>query len=181
MKLMAERRTRLSLAVRLAGADAARPMPADALQVRLSGASGAPLTHHAGYWLIMNAKPGKQTLCWTSARHVDGQLSVQVDPAPPHAPVIELALETPPPTTLALASLVRGRVGRSYRQVLALQGGKPPFHFSVEGLPPGLVLRQAAGTIEGVPSRRGTYDVALAVRDVNGTQDQKRYRLRVTA
>lgn len=181
MKLVAERRTRLSVAVRLADGAAPHLLPGDELRLRLSGASREPLTHCAGYWLILNATPGKQTLSWTCTHYQDGQLSVQVDPLLPSAPVVELTLVPLPPVSFALASLARSRVGRSYRQPLALQGGKLPFHYTATGLPPGLFVRQATGTIEGTPTRRDSYEVTLGVSDVDGTNDRKTFRLSVTA
>jgi hypothetical protein len=179
--LMVEHRTRLSVVVRLAAGAPTQQLPADEVHLSISGASGEPLVHRPGYWLFMNVPPGKQTLTWTSTHHQDGQLAIEVEPDAPSAAIVEFALTPAAPAAFALASLPRGHVGKPYRQPMALKGGKAPFRYAATGLPPGLVVRQAAGTIEGTPTARGSRQVTLTVTDINGTHDSRTFGLRVVA
>ncbi|MBQ7544865.1 MAG: putative Ig domain-containing protein [Synergistaceae bacterium] len=61
-------------------------------------------------------------------------------------------------------SLPSGKVGESYNASLAATGTKP-VTWSVEGLPEGLTLDEAAGTISGVPSEVFSGDVTVRVEN----------------
>ena len=63
---------------------------------------------------------------------------------------------------------VVGQNGQAGFQPFA-QGGTPPYKFSVSGLPPGLTMDPATGTISGVATAAGTYDIALDLTDAKGT------------
>src|ERR1035438_221427 len=55
-------------------------------------------------------------------------------------------------------SLPGGAVHQSYNAVLAVQGGKSPYHFSVASgvLPPGLTMNPKTGAFTGTPDRKST-------------------------
>jgi hypothetical protein len=71
-------------------------------------------------------------------------------------------------TTLAVPSAV---AGTNYLATLAGQGGQPPYVWSLApsspGMPPGMVLF-SDGTMGGVPTAPGTYDVTVRMSDVGG-------------
>ena len=57
-----------------------------------------------------------------------------------------------------------GTVSESYNAVLAVGGGKFPYHFSVKtgALPPGISLNPATGSFSGKPTSAGTFSFELA-------------------
>jgi hypothetical protein len=68
--------------------------------------------------------------------------------------------------TITTASpLPNGAVGVSYAQVLAATGGTPPYTWSAKGLPGGLTLDAASGTLSGTPTASGTQTIAVTVTD----------------
>ncbi len=60
-----------------------------------------------------------------------------------------------------------GSTDESYNAVLAINGGRPPYHFSVKtgALPPGLTLNPSTGTFSGKPTTPGTYSFEVIVTD----------------
>lgn len=59
----------------------------------------------------------------------------------------------------------------TYRQRLSAQGGVKPYSWAIlsGGLPPGLILENAAGEISGLPSAAGSYSFTARVTDSVGT------------
>ena len=60
-----------------------------------------------------------------------------------------------------------GTVSQSYNAVLAVGGGKFPYHFSVKtgALPPGIRLNPATGSFSGKPTSAGTFSFEVIVTD----------------
>ena len=60
-----------------------------------------------------------------------------------------------------------GTVRESYNAVLAVGGGKLPYHFSVKtgALPPGISLNPATGSFSGKPTSAGTFSFEVIVTD----------------
>src|SRR6267378_1256202 len=60
-----------------------------------------------------------------------------------------------------------GKVSESYNAVLAVGGGKFPYHFSVKtgALPPGISLNPTTGSFSGKPTKAGTFSFEVIVTD----------------
>src|ERR1700686_1659196 len=60
-----------------------------------------------------------------------------------------------------------GTVSESYNAVLAVGGGKFPYHFSVKtgALPPGISLNPTTGSFSGKPTSAGTFSFEVIVTD----------------
>jgi Putative Ig domain len=64
-------------------------------------------------------------------------------------------------------NLPAGTVSESYNAVLAVGGGKFPYHFSVKigALPPGISLDPTTGSFSGTPTSAGTFSFEVIVTD----------------
>ena len=64
-------------------------------------------------------------------------------------------------------SLPAGTVNQSYNAVLAVSGGRSPYHFSVKtgALPPGISLSPATGALSGTPTTAGNFSFEVIVTD----------------
>ncbi|HJS96623.1 MAG TPA: putative Ig domain-containing protein, partial [Solirubrobacteraceae bacterium] len=70
-------------------------------------------------------------------------------------------------------SLPSGQAGSAYNATLGATGGTPPLSWSVTGLPPGLSLAPASGTLSGTPRAAGGYAVEVTVTDRYGSRAAK--------
>ena len=61
--------------------------------------------------------------------------------------------------------LPSGTPGQPYSQTLSAQGGAPPYSWSAAGLPSGLSIDPATGTISGTSTAAGTFSVTVTVTD----------------
>ncbi|HYL99069.1 MAG TPA: putative Ig domain-containing protein, partial [Blastocatellia bacterium] len=77
--------------------------------------------------------------------------------------------------TIQTAAISAAQVGTAFNQQLSAAGGTPPYTWSVlgSGLPAGLSLNPATGTISGTPSQPGTFALALKVTDSASQISQK--------
>jgi len=69
---------------------------------------------------------------------------------------------------LALPSnLPSASIGKAYRAVLSVNGGRAPYHFAVSQgtLPSGLALNVHTGNIAGIPTQAGTFELSISVSD----------------
>jgi len=83
-----------------------------------------------------------------------------------------------PPAPLAISgTLPYGQTGTAYAATLGASGGVPPYEWSAAGLPAGLGLDPASGTISGTPTQSGTFAVTVSVGDRTGAMDEARYDL----
>src|SRR5882762_6066524 len=77
-----------------------------------------------------------------------------------------------------------GTVSESYNAVLAVGGGKFPYHFSVKtgALPPGVSLNPATGSFSGKPTKAGTFSFEVIVTDApNLDQGHKAFAIDVSS
>ena len=77
-----------------------------------------------------------------------------------------------------------GTVSESYNAVLAVGGGKFPYHFSVKtgALPPGISLNPTTGSFSGKPTSAGTFSFEVIVTDSpNLDQGNKTFAIGVSA
>ncbi len=86
---------------------------------------------------------------------------------------------TAPTLVLAPAAggLPGGTVGTAYSQTLSASGGNAPYTYSATGLPAGLTLDPATGTISGTPTQDGSYTVTVSVTDANGATGTATYTI----
>jgi hypothetical protein len=71
----------------------------------------------------------------------------------------------------------QGTVGISYNTVLTVTGGTSPYSFSGSGLPSGLTLSKAAGSITGTPKSSGTFPVTVTATDSGSNQVQANFSI----
>jgi hypothetical protein len=83
-------------------------------------------------------------------------------PTPTPAPT-----PVPNPLSITTTSLAAATVGSAYSTPVAASGGTTPYTFSASGLPSGLTIASATGTISGTPAANtaGTVSVDLTVTD----------------
>jgi eukaryotic-like serine/threonine-protein kinase len=92
-----------------------------------------------------------------------------------------------PPLTVVTASLPSGTTGDDYSAAVTASGGTTPYTWSATGLPGGLTIDSATGTISGTLATEegeeydapGTYPVTLTVKD-STTSAHKQFSLVVT-
>jgi 5'-nucleotidase len=63
-------------------------------------------------------------------------------------------------------------VGSIYSAALSATGGNGTYQWSATGLPTGLTLDQASGTISGNPTTEGTYPITVTVTDTESPTPQ---------
>ena len=87
------------------------------------------------------------------------------------------------PKSLSLhGSFPTGMVSDPYNAVLAVGGGKSPYHFSVKtgALPPGISMNPATGSFSGKPTSAGTFSFEVIVTDSpNMDQGSKTFAISV--
>ena len=70
------------------------------------------------------------------------------------------------PLEIVTSTLADGKVGSAYSaQALAVKGGTPPYRWSAQDLPSGLVIGETSGIIAGTPNAAGKKDVKITVFD----------------
>src|SRR5260370_38584162 len=72
-----------------------------------------------------------------------------------------------PNNLLLYGNFPAGTVNESYNAVLAVGGGKFPYHFSVKtgALPPGITLNPTTGSFSGKPTSAGALSLEVIVTD----------------
>ena len=77
----------------------------------------------------------------------------------------------PPPSLSTPSPLPNGIVNVPYSQQITAVGGTPPYTFSMNAQPPGIVnIDPNAGILSGTPSKTGTYSFNIGVTDSLGSQ-----------
>jgi gliding motility-associated-like protein len=86
------------------------------------------------------------------------------------------------PLLLPPATLPDGVVGTAYpvQTLPAATGGKGPYTYVANNLPPGLTFNSGTREITGIPTEGGTFIVAVTVTDDNGNTANANYSIRVT-
>jgi uncharacterized delta-60 repeat protein len=76
------------------------------------------------------------------------------------------------PLNISTAALKKTRLAKNYAAPLKVSGGKAPYRWTIASgaLPDGLQLDQGTGRIAGIPTRAGTYDFTVRVKDALGQQ-----------
>ena len=72
-----------------------------------------------------------------------------------------------------------GALNAPYSASLASVGGAPPYTWSAAGLPEGLRIDSATGTISGTPAAAGTFGVAITISDSALSHVSDRFTLRI--
>lgn len=87
-----------------------------------------------------------------------------------------------PPFTATWPLLPGGQVGVTYSTTsVVATGGTTPYTWSATGLPPGLTLGSATGTIAGVPTTAGAFTVTITGTDALGAWVSKPYNITIAA
>ncbi|MGA2882156.1 MAG: putative Ig domain-containing protein [Bryobacteraceae bacterium] len=77
----------------------------------------------------------------------------------------------PPPSISTTSPLPNGIVSVAYSQQITATGGTPPYSFSMNAQPPGIVnINPTAGVLYGTPAKTGTYSFNIGVTDSLGAQ-----------
>ncbi len=63
------------------------------------------------------------------------------------------------------ASMASGTVGVAYSQAMTVYGGTGPYHWTAQGLPPGLGIDPTTGVVSGTPQTAGTYTVTVTAAE----------------
>ena len=87
------------------------------------------------------------------------------------------------PATLGITTarqLPDGALNQPYSVTLAATGGAPPYVWSATGLPLGLSLNSATGSLSGAPAAAGSFGIALTVQDTTLSQFSDRFTLNVS-
>ncbi len=89
----------------------------------------------------------------------------------------------PPPDvgtpTLVDATLAETTVGAGYSAQIGASGGKAPYTFAAQGLPPGISLASDTGKLSGTASTAGDFQIQVTLKDADGKQDSKSFALKV--
>lgn len=104
------------------------------------------------------------------------RLKVESRVAPRHSDVLPEPLLVLAPLVIETEVLPEGSVGLPYQAAVRVRGGVPPYEFTINGLPAGLVSRQTGDSaleIAGVPQGPcEACEVEVVVRDTTGLVDR---------
>jgi len=81
--------------------------------------------------------------------------------------------------SISTKSLKAGTHGKAYKGALKATGGGTPKNWTVTGLPPGLALNSATGTLTGTPTQTGIFNLTFQVTDPLGGVAQKALTLTI--
>jgi uncharacterized protein (TIGR03437 family) len=79
-----------------------------------------------------------------------------------------ITINAPPLTVSGGGVLSEAAVGAQLSVSFGANGGTPPFTFTSQNLPPGLILGSSSGSLTGVPSVPGNYSFTVNVSDSGG-------------
>jgi uncharacterized protein YdaL len=71
----------------------------------------------------------------------------------------------PAPLLIVSASLPSGKVNQPYSTPVTAMGGTAPYVWSASKLPAGVAINTTTGVLSGKPTKAGTYNVLVTVRD----------------
>jgi alpha-tubulin suppressor-like RCC1 family protein len=81
---------------------------------------------------------------------------------------------------IASTSLASGQVGSVYSASVTASGGTGPLAYAAAGLPPGLHINGASGTITGTPTAAGRFSTVSTVTDAYGNSTSKSIQIAIT-
>lgn len=151
--------------------------PVDAVKL-----AAAVEDHRAAHVRWENLIISENSMGFHDPAEVDGELRNALALAQSAKLNAESAYVAVAPLVITTTSPLPGaRLNRSYTTTLAATGGVPPRTWAVTsgGLPPGLSLAAATGTISGTPTAKGTYTFTAQVMDSTGTMASKVFSLAV--
>ncbi len=125
---------------------------------------------------LTTGQPYSFRVTTTSSPGVENQNSLTSEPS-------ATALGTPACSSLAFSpsSLPSpAPVGTPYGATVQASGGTSPYTYGATGLPPGLSIGAATGTISGTPTTLGSYTVHVTVTDSLGCPGAKDYPLTIS-
>lgn len=90
-----------------------------------------------------------------------------------------LTINCGPPPEIVADCLPEGTEGSPYSFTLSVNGGAPPYTWSIAAgaLPPGITLGATTGTLSGTPTAAGTYTFTVRVTDNVGGSGQLQFVL----
>ena len=150
-----------------------------ALQFTASGCSG-PYTYSASAQNPFGQNSYPSGLSVTSAGILTGTptmagtfniVVIATDSSQNQTPTPYSITINPPPAISTASPLPNGIVNVAYSQQITAVGGTPPYIFSMNAQPPGIVnIDPNAGVLYGTPSKIGTYSFNIGVTDSLGVQ-----------
>jgi hypothetical protein len=152
------------------------------LQLSASGGSGLTWSVSSGALpagLNLNSSTG--LISGTPTQTGEAHFQIKVADASGRSDVQTYTLLIVEPLRLAKPAPTVGEVGIELKLALVATGGQAPYTWSATGLPAGLTLDAAAGTISGTPTATGGTDLKVTVKDSLGLQTTLDVNLPVVA
>jgi hypothetical protein len=129
------------------------------------------LTKRNLYMLVVNALPVAGDMASFILGTLKSKWGFEPDPC--------WTVTIPSSPTIVTETLPSGNIGKGYEAMLEVEGGNPPYIWSIMAgnLPPGLTLEKESGRISGVPTTEGTWRFVIKVVDKNGLSGQKNFEM----
>jgi hypothetical protein len=88
----------------------------------------------------------------------------------------------PPSFEFSTKVLPSGAIDKPYEAIVQVAGGTSPFLFRISQgkVPPGIILQQDTGALNGTPTAAGTYDFRISVVDASGKTITREFRIEIS-
>jgi Putative Ig domain len=95
---------------------------------------------------------------------------------------VEVAVIPAQPLRITTSRLAAANIDSSYDAQLSARGGTSPYHWTLSSgaLPPGVRLKRSTGVISGVPSKTGTFEFAVTLKDARAEETTRPLALTVS-
>ena len=95
---------------------------------------------------------------------------------------VEVTVIPSQPLRITTSSLAAAKIDSSYDAHLSARGGVSPYHWTLSSgaLPTGLQLNRSIGVISGVPSKIGTFEFAVTLKDARGDKTTRSLALTIS-